>query len=265
MLNVINQIRKEPTTLFKYLSLNALSDSMLTPFSEGYANLIGTYPPLFYQPILCESAMEYLHTPTSESEEELSPFDRAKDLGYEGVDVEESFLRSRYDRKDEVVPVDEIIEEVLIKELESSPVLMSILFSENMDEAGIGLRFIYREKTVVADFAIDMGQADFQEDKNPGIYGVIYSDDDKNGVYTPGEEIQGHKVSIYDNNGAFIQKLFTDYAGHFSVSLPADTYTIEVTNEVTNEVTKKSGYLKRISHRMFEDTFLSIDISNINQ
>ncbi len=257
MLHVINQIRKEPITLQKYLAVNTLSDSMLMNFFTGFSGLKESYSPLFYQQILSDSANLYLNTPTGDSGEEQTPFERAEIFGYEGSDVKETFMRSRYDRREDVVPVLEIIEDILLNALEFIPLSSNILFSEAMDEAGIGLRFIYREKTIVADSAIDVGQANSLDDQ-PAIYGIVYSDYDKNGVYTPGEEIQGHQVSIYHgSDGSLLQNVFTDYAGYFSVSLPMDTYKIEIT--------KESGYVKQINHQMFENSFLAIDISSFEQ
>jgi len=61
------------------------------------------------------------------------------------------------------------------------------------------------------------------------IYGLVFFDQDEDTVYSPGEEVVQHTVSVYElpqhpvsvpgENRTFVKTVITDNAGHFSLSL----------------------------------------------
>jgi hypothetical protein len=74
------------------------------------------------------------------------------------------------------------------------------------------------------------------------IYGVLFSDQNDDLIYSPGEEVAQHKVSVYeltqfplsgsDENSTFVKSVVTDNAGHFSLSLsPGRQWVFEAEKE----------------------------------
>ena len=64
------------------------------------------------------------------------------------------------------------------------------------------------------------------------IYGVVYTDSDSNGTYTPGEDAADILISVYDNStGSKVRTIYTNKAGQFSLTLPNNVeYNIETIN-----------------------------------
>ncbi len=268
VLTVINQIRANPFVFQKYLMFP--SDTTMVDFFNSFYALLKTYEPLFYNPVLTLSATGVLN----DKNDGLSGFEYAGLLGYEGMDVKQMRVSSTYAGDDNPkTPASMLISDMLVKE---SSKLTRRLLNPDLDEFGMGLEFMdkddgtglgsvlhYGQKTTTP--ADDMlGSAvpfdDGQFNQNPDdvfrIYGVVFSDTDGNQVYTPGEEINGKAVSIYDAAGDLAVRVFSDAAGRWLAALAPGDYVVEAT---------QGDRLKRFDLVLEQNTFVPVDLLHINQ
>jgi len=78
------------------------------------------------------------------------------------------------------------------------------------------------------------------------IYGVLFSDNDGDGLYAPGEELIQQTVTVYDGEMQEIETVVTDNAGHFSIK------TLE-----TNQQYSFTATIEEVQVR--EDIFITSD------
>ena len=263
LLHVINQIRKDPSpeTIQTYLKKIPDNGELLKNMLFSWGIQERSYPPLFPNSILDNTAGAYFDPapeddPDTEIDESTllsSVSQRVQDLGYQGTNIEELVVRTRYEQENHLAPASEIINDLLTNQADQAPLKESLIFTEDVDEAGLHLDFQYRQLDVVVKVALDLGSSASSEDEKPQIYGVVYSDDDGNNVYTPGEEIADRKVSVYHKTGMLKGQAVTDSSGYWSVSLHAGNYVLEITSG--EDVVWSEPY------SMEQDDFVAIDIS----
>ncbi len=251
ILNVINQVRANPSTIVHYLKEDPAS--LLNDNWNTYPELSGAYAPLFYNDILFQTTQDYFEL--SDEYREYDPLIRAGWFDYEGVELQEAVGITKYRPNDEdIVPINEIISDILVAELDSPPGV-NILFDGNADESAVGLEFSFGKKWTTITSVTEVGQRAAEDVKIPRIYGVVFLDDDENGVYTPGEEIDNKKINIYDNRTHTLQKrVYSDSAGSFAAELEAAAYIISVT---------KGKKTKKVTVYLTNDIFVPINMSDL--
>lgn len=272
LLTVINQIRANPFTFQKYLT--DISDSTIVDFFNSFFMLVQTYEPLFYNPILSQSATGVLN---AEKNEGLSNFEYAQTLGYNGIDTKQVRVNSSYAATHTPYPASVMVSSILIKD---SSRLNRRLLNADLNELGLGLSFSAwttdSPDDATAKTVLHFGQTDDPSEGQPEaqlgvgppgaqtadlpvvmskIYGIVFLDKDDNSVYTPGEEIESKEVSIYDVQGQLVKKVVSDAAGRWTAELVSGDYTIEA---------MRGNNLKRIILSLDRNTFVPLDLYSID-
>ena len=225
LLTMANQIRSRPLALGAYLNPNATE---LIVNNLNFITCTAGYPPLFQNSSLNESAKAYsrqLITIDRDSSITLSddPLLRALEMGYNGIDVAETFvlrIHSIHDTSSEIAKT--AFAYLLQKELKATPTRGGI-FSLTANQSGVGISlFPYNDHIVVASSSINAGTQLSNNEilEKAKIYGIVYSDDNYDTVYTPGEEKEEATIVVFNKSeNIIVNQITTDRAGHFTMTL----------------------------------------------
>ena len=123
---------------------------------------------------------------------------------------------------------------LLENELAAAP-QRGAMFSETADEAGTGIAlYTVDDQVEIVGAAIKTGTTTSGNPDTISIYGVVFNDENQDGIYSPGEELPLSTVTFTPSAGeedslsALSCTEFCDNAGHFTLSLPAG-HTYQVT------------------------------------
>ncbi|MBN1932760.1 MAG: hypothetical protein JW786_14240 [Desulfobacterales bacterium] len=235
ILTMVNQVRFQPVSVAAYLgvSLIELLDNNLDFLSEWYK----AYPPLMDDSILAESAQSYSRQLVDLGEDSLwsaasTPLLRALDMGYDGFELTESVAVIAH-------PVNETSEQIagavfsslIREELKAVPERGGV-FSLGTSDGGIGIAFASVDDQIeIVGSVLDAGVAAVDDDEaQAAIYGVVYSDNDGNKIYSPGEGHGSASVVVFrKSDHEIVKKMVTDNAGHFSMTLVNhEMYQVEI-------------------------------------
>lgn len=235
MLNLINQIRSDPENIWKYTNLTkaeAYETNLNIPdliYSDS------EYKPLFFNASLSASAQvnnssDVLNgTGTEPLPEVQTALERAFYYGYEG-DVVQAFRLSAWSFPEENgLSVDSLFWWLIQKEIEKWPIgPNSVIFSKDFKDIGFNMAFLPGDglDASVLSFVVGKDDPDISDEETSSsnndlssrVYGILFSDDDGNGLYASGEECVQQTVRVYVDEQE-IQSVVTDNAGHFSMTL----------------------------------------------
>jgi len=220
VLEVINRARKDPLAEGKRLSLDVAEglDAKLVP-------LIGPRPPLAMNPLLLKAARGHDEDMSTRSyfahvdPDGKGPFDRIKDAGYAFSTAGENIAAGS--AHDAVELEDELMIDAKTPGRGHRINLLSIMNPPYCREIGIA--------SFAAENANSMRLADFltqdfgcATDNKPFILGVVYHDDNGNGMCDPGEGYPG--VLVYPDSGDY--KAITGKAGGYAFPIDPGVHTI---------------------------------------
>lgn len=245
VLNLINQVRAESALIVNYLPSGMLS--LLQHNWQIYFLLKLNFQPLFFdeflywcagQNILAEQGKDTLdagngHAPVGETgnvpiSDAAVDADEDPTYGYPGDFFRLTGVTSAWEDLTAVDPVTDLFSALLSSEFATWPYGAAI-FSNRFKTAG----------TVISQQAMDPGGtgtlslaagSDLPAEPYAGtfppvrIYGLLFSDRDGDSIYSPGEEVPEHTVTVLDETLVPWYEVVTDRAGHFSLSLEPGRY-----------------------------------------
>jgi hypothetical protein len=236
MLNLINQVRDNPENIWEYTNLTQVEVYEKDPDIPDLIYSEYKYKPLFFDASLSDSAKAHSFYTLNEmyQEEALSEthtaLERAKYYKYEGEAVQEFAVGKYFLTEDDDRSVYKFFLSWIEKELEESPPCSAVIFSEDFQDVGSSIDFesrggIYDYDISVLSFVVgknepitsndESSSSDNDNDEKVRIYGVLFSDNDGDGLYAPGEELIQKTVIAYDDKMQEIETAVTDNAGHF--------------------------------------------------
>ncbi len=235
VLNMVNQVRVNPMDALEYLDIS-LRDVLNNNWNIIYS-LYSKFDPLMDSAALHGSAQNYSkhvasngfnHAPSQDN----VPLLRAVNFGYSGFAVGETVSNTVHFYENDLPLASKIFSSMLMNEINSLP-WDSVLFSSDAAEAGLGLCFVPGTDYMLSVATLDVGKAVVDKMAIPvvvQVYGVVYSDRDGNGLYSPGEEAGNASVIVTRKiDGCIMKKVFTDNAGHFSLNISASQeYRIDI-------------------------------------
>jgi|GEM_PF-1323464 len=228
MLNLINQVRANPNNIWEYTQLNKAEAITLNP---NFLDLIySDYKPLFFNASLSASARAHL----SETQTDL---ELDANYGYEGEVVQEHGVEILSVSGESGPSVDSLFVSLIYKELIAWP-LSYVAFLKDFQDVGYSKDFQIGDNYNVSVLSFVVGKNDpninddenssiINDDETSRIYGVLFSDDDGDDLYAPGEELRQQivTVSVYADDVGEMRELKTvrtDNAGHFSMELESN-------------------------------------------
>jgi hypothetical protein len=258
LLTMVNQVRSQPFTLGTYLNISEteLIDNNLNFLPEWLKG----YPPLMGNTLLHESAKAYSRQLINIDRESLillndDPLLRASDMGYNGIDVAESFVLRIHAIHDTSSQIANTAFSYLVQnELKAAPARGGI-FAMAASQSGVGITiFPFDHRVKIVSSSINAGTVFFNNETPEGseIYGIVYSDDNNDNVYTPGEgREQAIVIAFCKSDNTIANQIITDRAGHFTMTLDSNQeYRFETTHGNTTHT---------LETRIDQNVFLPIE------
>lgn len=227
ILNLINQIRSEPWNVQKYVAQNL--NAVFRENWNVYHMLSNEFPPYFLNIPLSRSARDssfdslYGTFYKSAGYFRLSYFEKAILNGYDGVDARESIATIAFGKEDTETCVISLFSALLSNELKAWPEKTAI-FQKEFHDAGAGISLRSGDGIDLATLSLYTGTSGVEAQDSSKIYGVLFLDSDRNSLYSPGEELAGMNVVVYDKDYRPIQSVIADNAGHFHMTLSSGQY-----------------------------------------
>jgi len=258
LLTMVNQVRSQPFSLGAYLNMSAteLIDNDLNFISEW----LKEYPPLMDNALLHKSAKAYSRQLINIDRDTLivlndDPLLRALDMGYNGINVAESFVLRIHAIDDTSSQIANTAFSHLIRnELGAAPRRGGI-FSMAASQGGVGITiFPYDHRVKIVSSSINSGTVLSMNEipEQSEVYGIVYSDENNDKVYTPGEEREEASVIIFrKSDNTIVNQINTDRAGHFTIILDSNQ---EYRFETTHGNTRHS-----LETRIEQNVFLPIE------
>lgn len=252
MLNLINQARANPDNIWEYTQLNQADVFTLNP---NFPDLIySEYKPLFFNASLSASARAHLLETQTDLETDSYH-------GYQGEVVQESDVEIACLTEKDGLSVGFLFKSLMFSyELVEWP-SSSVVFLRDVQNVGSNITYQPGDNKIgssVLSFVVGKNDLNISSDENSSsntdrssrVYCLLFSDDDGDGLYAPGEELRQKTVtvSVYtDDVGEMqeIQRIDTDNAGHFSIPL---------------EINRQYSFTATIEDVQFrEDVFITSD------
>jgi len=191
VLNLINQVRSNPLGAAAYLSFNLAFNLDVFPMELA---------PLFFGDgahAFAENGSADLDNPAVHKSSAVEVFPKAD------VNTKISWIFSS----------------LVLNEIKGG-VEADAIFSENVNEAWIDLMLVNGIFRDHARLTLITGSGENKKQGYSRLYGLVYVDENLNGVYTPGEGMRAYGISIYDpETTARVWTTVTDNTGHFSAIL----------------------------------------------
>ena len=220
MLNLINQVRSNPENIWGYTNWNR--EEVLNQKPALFDLVACEYKPLFFNASLSASASEAEAAPETDAYH-----------GYEGEIVQESEVDVLCLTEEDSRSVEFLFSSLIYYELIGWP-LSPVTFLTDFQDIGSSVAFQPGDgiDTSVLSFVVGRNDPNYSDDENSTsnddqmskIYGILFSDNDGDGFYAPGEELiqKDVTVSVYADDVEGMKELKTvrtDNAGHFSMTL----------------------------------------------
>jgi hypothetical protein len=150
----------------------------------------------------------------------MTAAERADYYGYTAELVAETTVTSAGpSHGDETDLVSDLLSALLVQELGAWP-YGAIIFSNHFTNAFAAVSFGDQETMNLGTLSVCAGSGTSENDpKDAHIYGVVFSDRDRDTLYSPGEELAQQTVSVFDRDMNLVTQVVTDNAGYFSLVL----------------------------------------------
>ena len=204
-MNMINQLRAEPVKLLRSLGVKIpLAASENWPLIRSILNT--DYTPLLDSSVLHDSIKN-----------------ASGNLITDGFDdVNSSVFYTKHELQSPVHTVNEIFSSIVFDELKAWPAKNAVFSTAQY--AGLKLKYVPvvvgGDSAIISVCTVDTGEKQSFLTGVMEIYGVVYSDTDGNGFYSPWEGKNFEPVVVFDKqNNNILKKTFTDNAGHFTLKI----------------------------------------------
>lgn len=227
VVNMLNQVRAYPDQVGTYLSV----DLDFLP---------GGYAPLFLNDALISASQTVLYN-------EVDVHAHAMYFGFPEPNIGYTNAIERFPGADSNTLARWIFSSLLVREAAVYPTRDAI-FNPAWNEIGPALYAAGNNAYNSIKLTMVSGYDYKEETGLSRIYGVVYTDLDSNGSYTPGEDASDLLISVYDTRtGTKVRTIYTNKAGQFSLTLPN---TVEYNIETINNG-KRSGQLLVLTGDLF--------------
>lgn len=256
LMTLINQLRADP---WNVIEINIINNHFSPNIELNTARaLVGKRPPVFSDRALLETARIDVET---KAKDEIST-DYIDIPGYDGVVVEKNSGSILLDNDTQDEAVSCIFEKLLKSALDNFHYNPGLL---NYDTTDIGLAVISTESeddSVSMVFSVNTGiletttkEQSSSENSENRIYGILYIDKNKDGLYSPGEEVCDRDISVWEQNAENeVMITTTDHAGRFILTLPSKKrYRFSCTSVNSSNNTESFELYKYL----YKDLFLS--------
>ncbi len=169
---------------------------------------------------------------SSRSKDGRTPADRIRDAGYEAGWSDESrmLLSTCYTEMTPAETVPLVFRRMLLRSFGTQAKPDQSMFSAKAMEAGVGMaNGESSELGEVCGTNVTLTVVDYAAPAAPGdpwLSGMVYHDENGNGLFDQGEGLPGVKVEIKDTGSALEKHLRTNGIGGFSTVLPAGRYRV---------------------------------------
>jgi len=245
---MINQARTKPGMVLEYYGIDVTK--AIGDFPDLEDILLNGVPPVSVNSQLYNAAEGHVQDMLTngynspKSLDGRTPEMRIRDEGYEPIWSEETraLLSTCYVELSPQDAVRHIFKRMLIKALGTQATPDQAMFSQNARETGIGIAS--GESAELGNICGDhvyLAVADYAAPENPvspEVIGIIFNDENKNGIFDPGEGIPLAPVEVKEVGSTNIRKITTNPAGGFSVSLPSGRYRVSAKSANNKQVNK---------------------------
>jgi hypothetical protein len=214
VVNLINQVRANPSSAYQYLSF--MPDFLST----------GPGGPLFLDAALGSTAAIHLSTP-------IDVFAHARYFGFMGSQTADiSAIETFPHVSDSNQIALWMFSSLLVAESRKNPA-GDVCFNPSFNAVGPAL---YHARGQVQDWVKTTLVTGRTADQHPDVsrvFGVVFVDRDGNGIYTPGEEVPDRLMAVQDmSTRTTAATAVTNRAGQFALNLPANAeYRIQTQGE----------------------------------
>ncbi len=216
VLHLINQVRDDAALIEQYVPSDLVT---LFQFNwQLYYLLKFDFHPLFMD--------EFLYWTAGESAAGIE-----HDEGiYPGDYFQNTIVTGSWEDMASADPVTDLFSALLSKEFSTWPFSASV-FSNRYRLAGTALLFQDGESFDTGVLSFSAG-SDLPAEPDSGftapasVYGLLFQDQDGNGIYSPGEEMAEHPVMVYDETLIPAARAVTDNSGYFTLTLESERYWI---------------------------------------
>lgn len=200
VLNLINQVRANPSGAAAYQSFNLAFNLDVFPMELA---------PVFFG-------------------EGGQAFSENGSADLDNHDVHKSSVIEVFPKADVNTKIFWIFSSLVLNEIKGG-VEADAIFSENVNEAWIDLMLVNGITSDHARLTLITGSEENEKQGYSKLYGLVYADENVDGVYTPGEGMGAYGISIYDpETRARVWTTVTDNTGHFSaILLTNKTYIVQ--------------------------------------
>lgn len=240
IVNMINQLRAGSTQAYEYLSLDI----------PGPA---GELSPLFLNNALSLTAKAGLTSSIDFSASALG-------FGYSGEGVQESSIVKVFPETEADDYSLWIFSALILEEIKSYPEKNTI-FNPDYTDIGTGIYYFTNSGYIFSKLSVASGMSLKNDPSRAKIYGLVYTDTDENGCYTPGEEAPDRLMVVYDKET--LEKLtsaVSNNAGQFVMELSSGNEYVIQTGTAQN-LSEKEIY---VTNDLFVDLVLQPEMG-INQ
>ncbi len=238
LMALINQARSKPRAVVKYYGLNAAKIIKDFPGLEDV--FVNGLPPVSINSNLYKASKNHAldmlahQYYSSESKDGRTPEDRIRDAGYEADWSGESrMLISTCDT--EMPPgeaVNPIFRRMLLRSFWTQSKPDQTMFSAEAADAGVSI--VTGESSELGDACgnfVNMTVVDYAAPASaagPNLMGVVYSDENENGLFDPGEGLPGVRMEIKEAGSAVVRNILTNLTGGFSEGVSRGKYRVTV-------------------------------------
>jgi hypothetical protein len=254
VLNLINQIRSEPVLLLSYMEPDFVQMIQQNPHIYHLPGL--NFPPVFPNKLLHQWARTDAAQPVRTDEANGAPFFDIMAV-YPGDFFRSATVGTFWEDPVTARPVMDLFFALMRQELSTWP-FRAVVFSNRFNEAGTALSVQTQENSRSGILSLGVGSGERQMISETGIYlsriyGIVFSDKDQDTLYSPGEGMAGHFVTVYDESGNTAETSVTDNAGHFSLALESGRHWV-VTVQAGEQTVSRAIHTDR-------DLFLKLDVN----
>jgi hypothetical protein len=253
MLNLINQIRANPSLVQSYLDADFMEIIQQNP--SIYFLPMLALSPVFPNSLLNEWARTDAAEGTPADDDDGSKESESVDLRqlYPGDFLQTATVGTFWQDPGGARPVTDLFFALLRSELATWP-LNAVVFSNQYTEAGAALSVDIDGEIGSGILSVYAGSKILEPESETAlpvsrIYGIVFSDQDGDRLYRTGQELAGQTITVYDEYQNPVTSAVSDNAGQFSLALESGRHWVVTTR--TGEQTVSQPFIPTAGQDLF--------------